>query len=99
MSEINTRLALLKTDLGLIRLTADQSAYLNNLLTMAASAITREGVTLTANDAECDGLVAMYAGWMYRKRQQQTEEAMPRMLRWQLNNMLAHQKMEARNDL
>lgn len=99
MSEPNARLALLKTDLGLIRLTGEQPAYLSALLTMAASSILREGIALDENSIEDDALVAMYAAWLYRKRDvpdgAPAAAGMPRMLRWQLNCRLASQKMGA----
>ena len=45
----------------------------------------REGVTLT-NSAEDAQLIIMYAAYLYRKRA--TNEGMPRMLRWALNNRI-----------
>ena len=51
--------------------------------------ITREGITLedTVEDLQ---LGEMYAAYLVRKRN--TTEAMPRMLRWALNNRLFSQK-------
>ena len=50
-------------------------------------------VTLTEwNEAVTDAnLVIMYAAWLWRRRD--TMEAMPRMLRWQLNNRVFSEKM------
>ncbi|MEG0778580.1 MAG: hypothetical protein RSG55_07005 [Oscillospiraceae bacterium] len=94
MSKLDTQLALLKTDIGLMRVTAEQNSYLTMLLTMAASAIAREGIVLKDAELEDNGLVAMYAAWLYRKRQQPADAGMmPRMLRYQLNNKLVSQKM------
>lgn len=97
VSDLDTQLLLLKTDLGLMRVTDDQKTYLSALLTTAASAITREGITLTAENLECNTLVATYAAWLYRKRAANGNTSfavgMPRMLRWQLNNLLVSQKM------
>lgn len=94
MAYTETQLALLKTDLGLMRLTDDQKTYMGKLLEMAASAIAREGITLEEGNVEDDMLIEMYAAWLYRKRQQTSEPGMPRMLRFQLNNKLASQKMK-----
>lgn len=41
--------------------------------------------------AEDGALIEMYAAFLFRKRRE-TELAMPRMLRWQLNNRLFSQK-------
>ncbi len=96
-SETN-QLTLLKVDLGLMQPSAGQITYLNALLEMAASAIKREGVTLQADNLEDDMLVEMYAAWLYRKRANDGNTSfavgMPRMLRYQLNNKLASQKMK-----
>lgn len=99
VSDSDTQLMLLKTDLGLMRVTTDQQTYLTALLTTAASAITREGISLADGNLEHNVLVAMYAAWLYRKRAADGNTSfavgMPRMLRWQLNNLLASQKMAA----
>lgn len=72
--------------------------------------IEREGITLgttaegsetteyTAEDAQ---LIVMYAAWLYRKRGSanvyQPTDAMPRMLRFALNNRLFSEKAGAAN--
>ena len=104
MSNLDTRLALLKTDLGLIRISEEQKTFLEAILTTSASAISREGITLTDGDIECDALVAMYAAWVYRRRAEPGNTSfsvgMPRYLRSQLNNMLMSQKMAvSENDI
>lgn len=83
------KLSLLKQDLQLI--TNSQDNYLESLLELAAEAITTEGIDLVENDIQCDMLVVQYAAYLFRKRAA-TETAMPRFLRWQLNNMLFSQK-------
>lgn len=87
------RLALLKMDLQLMTPAFD--AYLLQLLDSAEQMITREGVTLTQS-AEDEQLRIMYAAYLYRKRADDTN-AMPRMLRWALNNRLFSQKAGGTN--
>ena len=82
-------LAALKVDLGI---TTD--AYDNRLLMIIASAeklIEREGVTLNKSALEDQQIVIMYAAWLWRRRD--TQEGMPRMLRWALNNRVFGPKM------
>lgn len=77
-----TRLMLLKIDL---QITTDKmDDYLNALLAGAAAAIAQEGIKLA--DTTEDGLLTIqYAAYLYRRRREQ-ETAMPRYLRWMLNN-------------
>lgn len=76
-------LTLLKIDLGMIGDAYDPQ--LNQLIEAAKGFISREGVTLTES-AEDVQLLLMYAAYLYRKRA--TNEPMPRMLRWALNNRI-----------
>lgn len=76
-------MTLLKIDLGIIGDVYDP--LLSQLINAAKEFITKEGVTLTES-AEDTQLVVMYAAYLYRKRA--TDEGMPRMLRWALNNRL-----------
>lgn len=82
-------LPLLQVDLGELYLTEDRKKYLSQAVDAALAFITREGITLedTVEDLQ---LVEMYAAYLVRKRN--TTEAMPRMLRWALNNRLFSQK-------
>lgn len=90
----SVHLAMLKVDLGLMNPTEAQVSYLNALIDAAKLNIAREGITLDESKADDIMLVVMYAAWMYRKRAQDPDaQAMPRMLRWQLNCRLAAQKM------
>lgn len=67
-----------------------QEAYLLHLLAVAAAKIREEGITLT--DSMDDGdLEVMYASWRYRCRNKD-DSAMPRMLRFALNNRLMAEK-------
>jgi len=77
-------LNMLKVDLG-IRQTTAYDARLTQLLTAAQAAIAREGVdSLDIETPEDAQLVVMYAGWLWRRRDEMT--GMPRMLRLALNN-------------
>ena len=82
------RLALLKIDLQLM--TSAFDAYLLQLLAAAREMIAREGATLTQS-AEDEQLLRMYAAYLYRKRAEDSP-AMPRMLRWALNNRIFSEK-------
>lgn len=76
-------LPLLRIDLGIMGTAYDPQ--LSHLLKTAKELITREGITLS-DSAEDVQLMIMYAAYLYRKRA--TQEGMPRMLRWALNNRL-----------
>lgn len=89
------RLVILKQDLQMLTNVNDE--YLTQLLNLAVSAITAEGITLT-DDVESDMAVVMYAAYLFRKRAS-AETTMPRFLRYMLNNMLFSQKAVADNDL
>lgn len=80
---------LLQVDLGELYPTDERKNYLSQVIDAAIAFITREGITLedTVEDLQ---LVEMYAAYLVRKRN--TTEAMPRMLRWALNNRLFSQK-------
>lgn len=84
-------LTMLKTDL---QISASQyDAYLSNLITLAKAAIKKEGITLGEN-VEDGMLVQMYSAYLYRKRREENS-AMPRSLRYALNNRLLSQKGSA----
>lgn len=84
-----TVLTMVKTDLG-IKATA-YDTRLTQYITSAKSAVEREGASLS-DAVEDMQIVAMYAGWLWRKRD--TGEGMPRSLRWMLNNRIFSQKMK-----
>lgn len=78
-------LTLLQADLNILQPDATRTAQLTYLVNAALQLIAREGVTLQEPFSAEDGqLVIMYAAYLFRKRA--TGEAMPRMLRWALNN-------------
>ena len=79
-----TRLLLLKTDLGIMTTLYD--GRLLQYLEAAKQEIAREGYTLSADSADDNNLQIVYAAWMWRRRD--TGEGMPRMIRWLLNNRL-----------
>lgn len=83
------KLVILKKDLQMTTTANDE--YLNTLLTFAKAAIEREGITLTRGDIESEMAVIHYAAYLFRKRAG-TETAMPRFLRYELNNLLFSQK-------
>ena len=83
------KLALLKQDLQM--LTSANDDFLKSLITTAESAIQREGITLVENDMDIDMAVVQYAAYLFRKRAS-SETAMPRFLRYRLNNILFSQK-------
>ena len=84
-------LSMLKTDLGIT--TTAYDARLQQYLTSAQQMIEREGVkALDLSVLEDAQLVVMYAAWMWRRRDSQ--DGMPRMLRWALNNRIVSEKMQ-----
>lgn len=83
-------LTALKVDLGIASTGYD--ARLTQLISTAKAEIAEEGVeTLDPAGSLADAqLVIMYARWLWAKRE--TMEAMPRMLRWALNNRIFGEK-------
>lgn len=87
-------LTLLQADLNLLSPDATRLAQLEHLLQVSLQLISREGVTLREPYSAEDGqLVIMYASYLFRKRA--TDEPMPRMLRWALNNRIFSEKARA----
>ena len=81
-------LKILKADLQIAVDKLDD--YLLVLIQSARQFITQEGIKLSENVD--DGLlVEMYAAYLYRRRREENT-AMPRMLRWALNNRLFSEK-------
>lgn len=82
-------LEMLKIDLGITTTAYDER--LGQYLSSAQQMIEREGVTaLDLSTLEDQQLVVMYAAWLWRRRD--TQEGMPRMLRWALNNRIFSEK-------
>lgn len=87
------QLDLLCVDLGLMRVSDDQAAYLGNLLAQAARYIETKGIALDTASDEDNGLVARVAAWMYRSRATTGDNPMPAGLRSYLHDKLLQQKM------
>lgn len=83
------KLVILKKDLQLT--TAANDEYLGILLSFAEQAVRREGITLRRGDIACEMAVIHYAAYLFRRRAG-TDTAMPRFLRYELNNLLFSQK-------
>lgn len=79
---------MVKVDLGIKVTVYDER--LTQYVEAAKKAIVREGVATLSDDIEDMQLVAMYAGWLWRKRD--TGDGMPRNLRWMLNNRILSEK-------
>lgn len=98
-------LEILKADLEILGSTKDK--YLTHLIAVAKEEIATEGIQLT--ETILDGsLVQRYAAYLYRKRAAKTGSsgqgvsdgtAMPRSLRYSLNNRLMQQKGKVRTDV
>ena len=93
-------LVMLKADLEIITDYMDQAAReakdaeLGQYISAAETFIGTEGITLDLSDLGDCQLTVMYAAWLYRKRKDDGA-GMPRMLRWNLNNRLFREKVEA----
>lgn len=83
-----TKLLLLKQDVGILSNAKDD--YLEHLLSQSKQMMEREGIVEEDTD-EFHGLNIQYAAYLFRKRAG-TDTAMPKYLRWGLNNMLFSQK-------
>lgn len=84
-------LMVLKVDLQIS--TEKMDSYLGKVIEAARSYIRTEGITLDCSAG--DGmLVEMYAAYLYRRRREENA-AMPRMLRWALNNRIFSEKARA----
>lgn len=81
-------LKILKLDLQISVNSLDD--YLLTIIQAARNFIANEGITLTDSISDMM-LVEMYAAYLYRKRREENA-AMPRMLRWNLNNRLLSEK-------
>lgn len=86
-----TALEMLKVDLGIMNAIA-YDTRLTQYIESSKAAIEREGASLS-DAVEDIQLVAMYAGWLWRKRD--TGDGMPRNLRWMLNNKIFSEKVRS----
>ncbi len=86
----NTLLTMLKTDLGILSATVYDERLLSYLAS-AAESIRQEGAASISPSSPLDAqLIVDYAAWLWRKRD--TMDAMPRGLRWRLNNRVLGEK-------
>ena len=81
-------LTVLKSDLQMTTNSNDE--YLTQLLNFSKNLIQREGIVYT-EELECQMVQIHYAAYLFRKRGG-AETAMPRFLRYELNNLLFSQK-------
>lgn len=100
------KLTILKSDLQM--LTKAHDDYLTFLLGSAEAAMTREGIS-DDGTADYEAAQISYAAYLFRKRAGNTsgmggfaadggETAMPRFLRYSLNNLLLSQKISAASE-
>ena len=82
------KLSVLKNDLQSMSNAND--LFLSLLLEQAAEAIKQEGIILNES-IQSDMIIISYAAYLFRKRAG-TDTAMPKFLRYQLNNLLFGQK-------
>lgn len=82
-------LEMTKLNLTIIGTTWDE--YLTHLIEAAKKSIEREGITIDTTSLEDCNIIVMYAAYLYRRRVD-AEAAMPRMLRYALNNRLFAEK-------
>lgn len=82
------KLVLLKIDIGIH--TNSKDDFLNFLLESANEKIKREGI-VEEDTTEYTSIQVEYAAYLWRKRAS-TETAMPRFLRYEMNNLLMSQK-------
>ena len=84
-------LLLVQMDLGFLSLDETRTTQLNHLIETSIAMMAREGICLSepfsAEDAQ---LIVMYSSYLFRKRA--TNEGLPRMLRWTLNNRIFGKK-------
>ena len=64
--------------------------YLSFLINSSKEQIEDKGITLNLGSNEDCHLIIMYASWLYRKRN--SNDGMPRMLRYALHSRLVHEK-------
>lgn len=94
MEEESILLTLLKYDLNIMNSAKD--GYLTSLLELAKEYIRKEGIVLNTTIAD-QHLQIMYAAYLFRKRAA-SENGMPRMLRFALNNRLISEKAGKKHD-
>lgn len=86
-------LKFMKMDLQKLNPSDLELEFMTQLIASAKKSIETEGITLDMTNDTHIRLITMYASYLYRKRAE-SENAMPRMLRYALNEELFKQKME-----
>ena len=86
-------LTMLKIDIGFTSSGATKiDTRLTQLLQAAEKYIIAEGATtLNKNNIDDAQLIVMYAAWLWRRRD--TQDDMPRMIRYAINNRVFAEKM------
>lgn len=86
-------LTMLKIDIGFTSSGATKiDTRLTQLLQAAEKYIIAEGATtLNKNNIDDAQLIVMYAAWLWRRRD--TQDGMPRMIRYAINNRVFAEKM------
>lgn len=84
----------LKIDLGISTQAYDER--LSQYIVSAKKNIGIEGINLDADDIHDCNLVIQYAAWLWRKRI--SGDGMPRMLRWELNQRLIHERLSPEDE-
>ena len=75
-----------------------KEAELTQYLNAAREYITREGIDIEEDSVGDAMILVMYASWLYERRKSDNSYgAMPRMLRWALNNRLFEQDINGSN--
>lgn len=87
--QLSALLTMVKIDLGIM--TKAYDARLTQFIESSVKFITEEGADLDLEDVQDQHLVAMYAEWLWRRRD--TGAGMPRMIRYALNNRVLSRKM------
>lgn len=84
----------LKIDLGISTQVYDER--LSQYIVSAKKNIGIEGIHLDADDIHDCNLVIQYAAWLWRKRI--SGDGMPRMLRWEINQRLFHERLSTEDE-
>lgn len=92
---MDTVLNLLKIDLGITHNLRD--AYFVNLLMGSKKEIERRGIILDLNATDDQMLLADYAGWIYRKRQENIPLA--NNIQARLRNRIIAERIAKQNDI
>ena len=87
--QLSALLSMVKIDLGIM--TKAYDARLTQFIEASEKFIREEGADLDLEDSQDQHLVAMYAEWLWRRRD--NGEGMPRMIRYALNNRVLSRKM------